>query len=66
MEILNGIHYKAQGYTTKSVCACYRTISQHVVRTNQSSEGIRYSAVLPERIRRLRRNTRTIGQHRLF
>ena len=27
--------------------------------TNQSSEGIRYSAVLTERIRRQRRNTRT-------
>ena len=34
------------------------------IRTNQSSEGIRYSAVLTERIRRQRRNTRTIGQQR--
>ena len=32
--------------------------------TNQSSEGIRYSAVLTERIRRQRRNTRTIEQQR--
>ena len=32
--------------------------------TNQSSEGIRYSAVLTEKIRRQRRNTRTIGQQR--
>ena len=32
------------------------------IRTNQSSEDIRYSAVLTERIRRQRRNTRTIGQ----
>ena len=30
--------------------------------TNQSSKGIIYSAVLTERIRRQRRNTRTIGQ----
>ena len=34
------------------------------IRTNQSSEDIRYSAVLTEIIRRQRRNTRTIGQHR--
>ena len=32
--------------------------------TNQSSEGIRYSSILTERIRRQRRNTRTIGQQR--
>ena len=30
------------------------------IRTNQSSEGIRSSAVLTERIRRQRRNTRKI------
>ena len=34
------------------------------IRTNQSSEDIRYSAVLTERIRRQRCNTRTIGQQR--
>ena len=34
------------------------------IRTNQSSEGIRSSAVLTERIRRQRRNIRTIGQQR--
>ena len=34
------------------------------ITTNQNSEGIRYSAVLTERIRRQRRNTRTIGQQR--
>ena len=34
------------------------------IRTNQSSEGIRYSAIITERIRRQRRNTRTIGQQR--
>ena len=34
------------------------------ISTNQSSEGIIYSAVLTERIRRQRRNTRTIGQQR--
>ena len=34
------------------------------IRTNQSSEGIRYSAVITEIIRRKRRNTRTIGQQR--
>ena len=34
------------------------------IRTNHSSEGIRFSAVLTERIRRQRRNTRTIGQQR--
>ena len=34
------------------------------IRTNQSSEDIRYSAVLTEIIRRQRRNTRTNGQQR--
>ena len=34
------------------------------IRTNQSSEGIRYSVVLTEIIRRQRRKTRTIGQQR--
>ena len=34
------------------------------IKTNQSSEGIRYSVVLIEIIRRQRRNTRTIGQQR--
>ena len=34
------------------------------IRTNQSSEGIRYSAILTDRIRRQRSNTRTIGQQR--
>ena len=34
------------------------------IRINQSSEGIRYNAVLIEKIRRQRRNTRTIGQQR--
>ena len=34
------------------------------IRTNQSSEGIIYSVVLTEIIRRQRRNTRTIGQQR--
>ena len=34
------------------------------IRTNESSEDIRYSAVLTDRIRRQRRNTRTIGQQR--
>ena len=33
-------------------------------RTNQSSNGIRYSAILTEIIRRQRCNTRTIGQQR--
>ena len=33
-------------------------------RTNQSSEGIIYSAILTEIIRRLRSNTITIGQQR--
>ena len=33
------------------------------IRTNQSSEGIRYSAVLTERIRRQRRNKRTNQLH---
>ena len=31
------------------------------IRTNQSSEGIKYSAALTERIRRQRRNTRTMS-----
>ena len=39
-------------------------LSSTCIRTNQSSEDIRYSAVLTERIRRQRRNTRTIGQQR--
>ena len=34
------------------------------IRTNQNSKDIRYSAVITERIRRQRRNTRTIGQQR--
>ena len=34
--------------------------------TNQSSEGITYSAVIPEIIRRQRRNTRTIGQQKIM
>ena len=34
------------------------------IRTNQSGEGIRYSAILTERIRRQRSNTGTIGQQR--
>ena len=34
------------------------------IRTNKSSEGIIYSAILTEIIRRQRRNTRTIGQQR--
>ena len=34
------------------------------IRTSQSSEDIRHSAVLTERIRRQRHNTRTIGQQR--
>ena len=34
------------------------------IRTNQSSEGIIYSLVLTEIIRRQRHNTRTIGQQR--
>ena len=65
MGILNGIHYIAQcrrpivfvpdtGQFLDSTC----------IRTNQSSEDIRYSAILTERIRRQRRNTRTIGQQR--
>ena len=41
-------------------------INSTCIRTNQSSEDIRYSAVLTERIRRQRRNTRTIGQQRSF
>ena len=35
------------------------------IRTNQSSEDIRYSAVVTDIIRRQRLNTRTIGQQRL-
>ena len=34
------------------------------IRTNQSREGIRYSAVLTEITNGQRRNTRTIGQQR--
>ena len=38
--------------------------TQTCIRTNPSGEGIRYSAVRTEIIRRQRRNTRTIGQQR--
>ena len=41
-----------------------RFLDSTCIRTNQSSEDIRYSAVLTGRIRRQRRNTRTIGQQR--
>ena len=41
-----------------------QVLNSTCIRTNQSSEGIRYSVVLTERIRRQRRNTRTIGQQR--
>ena len=34
------------------------------IRTNESSKGIIYSAILTEIIRRQRSNTRTIGQQR--
>ena len=36
------------------------------IRTNQSRKSIRYSAVIPERSRRQRRNTRTIGQQKIL
>ena len=36
------------------------------ITTNQSIKGIRHSTILTERIRRQRRNTRTIGQHRSY
>ena len=39
-------------------------INSTCIRTNQSREGITYSAILTEIIRRQRRNTRTIGQQR--
>ena len=39
-------------------------INSTCIRTNQCRESIKYSAVLTERIRRQRRNTRTIVQHR--
>ena len=65
MGILNGIHYRARdrepnvfvpgtGQFPNSTC----------IRTNQSSEGIIYSAILTEILRRKRRNTITIGQQR--
>ena len=62
------------GYTTKHrdirqkvfVPATGQFLNSTCIRTNQSSEGIRYSAVLTEIIRRLRRNTRTIRQDRSF
>ena len=36
------------------------------IRTNKRSDVIRYCAVIPERIRRQRRNTRTIGQQKVM
>ena len=54
---------RTRGRGPKVVCVWYMTISTSTcIRTNQSSEGIIYSAVLTERIRRQRCNTRTIGQ----
>ena len=60
------------GYTTDhrgripSVCVpgTGQFLNSKCIRTNQSSKGIRYSAAITERIRRQRRNTRTIGQQR--
>ena len=53
--------------TKRNVCvpSTGQLINSTCIRTNQSSEDIRYSAVLTERIiRRQYRNTRTIGQQR--
>ena len=54
-----------QWYSMRSVCiAGYfknYSFNSTCIRTNQNSKGIIYSAVLSERIRRQRRNTRTIG-----
>ena len=60
------------GYTTEHRCRRPKVVvpdtgqflDSTCIRTNQSSGDIRYSAVLTERIRRQRRNTRTIGQQR--
>ena len=60
------------GYTTEHRCRrptvfvpdTGQFLDSTCIRTNQSSEDIRYSAVLTERIRRQRRNTITIGQQR--
>ena len=56
------------GYTTEHrgrrpnvVPSTGKCINSTCIRTNQSSKDIRYSAVITERIRRQRRNTRTIG-----
>ncbi len=59
------------GYTTEhrgrrpnvSVPSTGQFLNSPCIRINQSSEDIRYS-VVTERIRRQRRNTRTIGQQR--
>ena len=51
-------------------CVCLiqdNFLTQHVdpaIRANQSSKGIRYSAIITEGIRRQRCNARTIGQQR--
>ena len=63
MGILNGIHYRAQGRRQHVFApGTGQFPNSTCIRTNQSSEGIRYSAVLTEIIRRQRRNTRTRQQ----
>ena len=64
MGILNGIHYIRGRRQHVFVPGTGPFPNSTCIRTNQSSEGIRYSAVLTEIIRRQRRNTRTIWQQR--
>ena len=72
MGDFNHRNIKWDTYTTEHRCRRAKVfgpdtglfLDSTCIRTNQSSEDIRYSAVLTERIRRQRRNTRTIGQQR--
>ena len=64
MEKLNWIFFREQRGPKVFVPGTGQFLNSTCIRTNQSSEGIIYSVVLTERIRRQRRNTRTIGQQR--
>ena len=65
MGILNGYSTEHGGRgPTVFVPGTGQFVNSTCIRTNQSRKGIRYSAVLTERIRRQSRKTRTIGQQR--
>ena len=55
---------QSTGVEAQSILCLVQVNFLTFIRTNQSSEGIRYRAVLTEIISRQRRNTRTTGQQR--